>query len=47
MLYADIVGLPNVARAMRKFAALPGGDAKFWEPAAMLVKLAEEGKTFS
>jgi 3-hydroxyacyl-CoA dehydrogenase len=47
MLYADIVGLPNVVRAMRKFAALPGADAKFWEPAAMLVKLAEEGKTFS
>jgi 3-hydroxyacyl-CoA dehydrogenase len=47
MLYADIVGLPNVVRAMRKFAALPGGDAKFWEPAPMLVKLAEEGKTFN
>ena len=47
MLYADIVGLPNVVRAMRKFTALPGGDAKFWEPAAMLVRLAEEGKTFN
>jgi 3-hydroxyacyl-CoA dehydrogenase len=47
MLYADIVGLPNVVRTMRRYAALPGGDAKFWEPAAMLVKLADQGKTFN
>ena len=46
MLYADIVGLPNVVRALRRFAAEPGADAS-WQPAALLVKLAEEGKGFN
>ena len=46
MLYADIVGLPNVVRALRRFAAEPGADAS-WQPAPLLVKLAEEGKTFN
>ena len=46
MLYADIVGLPNVVRALRRFAAEPGADPS-WQPAPLLLKLAEEGKTFN
>jgi 3-hydroxyacyl-CoA dehydrogenase len=46
MLYADTVGLPNVVRALRRFAAEPGADAS-WQPAPLLVELAEEGKTFN
>ena len=46
MLYADSVGLPNVLRALRRFAAEPGADAS-WQPAALLVKLADEGRTFN
>ena len=46
MLYADIVGLPNVVRALKRFAAEPGADP-FWQPAPLLVKLAEAGKGFN
>ena len=46
MLYADIVGLPNVVRTLRRFAAEPGADAS-WQPAPLLVKLAEDGRTFN
>jgi 3-hydroxyacyl-CoA dehydrogenase len=46
MLYADMVGLPNVVRALRRFAAEPGADAS-WQPAPLLVRLADEGKTFN
>ncbi|HET7791993.1 MAG TPA: 3-hydroxyacyl-CoA dehydrogenase NAD-binding domain-containing protein [Rhizobacter sp.] len=46
MLYADIVGLPNVVRALRRFAAEPGADAS-WQPAPLLVQLAEAGTTFN
>ena len=46
MLYADTVGLPNVVRTLRRFAAEPGADAS-WQPAPLLVKLAEDGKTFN
>jgi len=46
MLYADTVGLPNVVRALRRFAAEPGADAS-WQPAPLLVRLADEGKTFN
>ncbi|AKJ29131.1 3-hydroxyacyl-CoA dehydrogenase NAD-binding domain-containing protein [Caldimonas brevitalea] len=46
MLYADMVGLPNVVRSLRRFAAEPGADPS-WQPAPLLVKLAEEGKTFN
>jgi 3-hydroxyacyl-CoA dehydrogenase len=45
MLYADTVGLYNVARAVKRFAA-ESGD-RFWEPAPLLAKLAAEGKTFN
>ena len=46
MLYADAVGLPNVVRALKRFAAEPGADAS-WQPAPLLVELAEAGKNFS
>ncbi|RQH09163.1 3-hydroxyacyl-CoA dehydrogenase NAD-binding domain-containing protein [Paraburkholderia dinghuensis] len=46
MLYADTVGLANVVRALKRFAAEPGADA-WWQPAPLLVKLAEEGRTFN
>jgi 3-hydroxyacyl-CoA dehydrogenase len=45
MLYADLAGLPNVVRALRRFAAEPGADAS-WQPAPLLLRLADEGKTF-
>ena len=46
MLYADMVGLPNVVRTLRRFAAEPGADAS-WQPAPLLVKLAEAGNSFN
>jgi len=47
MLYADMVGLYNVVRSIERFAAQPGGDPAFWQPAPLLVRLAAEGKTFN
>ena len=47
MCYADTVGLFNVVQAMKRFAKNPNDDARFWEPAPLLAKLAAEGKTFS
>jgi 3-hydroxyacyl-CoA dehydrogenase len=47
MLYADQVGLPNVARALRRIAAEPGADTTFWTPAPLLQRLADEGKSFN
>ncbi len=47
MLYADTVGLYQVARRMREFAKNPLSDAKFWQPAPLLAKLAAEGGSFS
>jgi len=47
MMYADQVGLFNVAQAMKRFQKNPLDDAAFWEPAPLLAKLAAEGKTFS
>ncbi len=46
MLFADTVGLPTVVRALQRFAAEPLADAS-WQPAPLLVKLAEDGKTFN
>ncbi len=45
LFYADTVGLANILRTMRKFAAGYQGDA--WEPAPLLKRLAAEGKTFA
>ena len=47
MNYADQVGLFNVVQSMKRFAQNPLDDAKFWEPAPLLAKLAAEGKTFN
>ena len=47
MLYADQFGLFNVVQAMNRFARNPHDDAKFWQPAPLLAKLAAEGKTFN
>jgi 3-hydroxyacyl-CoA dehydrogenase len=47
MLYADQVGLFNVMHAMQRFQRNPRDDAKFWEPAPLIVKLASEGKGFN
>jgi 3-hydroxyacyl-CoA dehydrogenase len=47
MLYADQVGLFNVVQAMKRFQKNPNDDAKFWEPAPLLARLAAEGKTFN
>jgi 3-hydroxyacyl-CoA dehydrogenase len=47
MLYADEYGLFNVVAAMKRFAQNPHDDAKFWQPAPLLAKLAAEGKTFN
>ena len=47
MFYADTVGLYNVVRSMRKFAANPHGDPGFWRPAPLLAKLVAENKTFN
>jgi 3-hydroxyacyl-CoA dehydrogenase len=45
MCYANEVGLTNVVRALRRFAGEPGADAS-WQPAPLLVQLAENSKTF-
>jgi len=45
MFYADTVGLPNVLAAINKYANGQHGGA--WKPAPLLVKLAEEGKSFT
>ncbi|MDP2033588.1 MAG: 3-hydroxyacyl-CoA dehydrogenase NAD-binding domain-containing protein [Polaromonas sp.] len=47
MLYADQIGLFNVVQSMKRFAQNPLDDAKFWQPAPLLAKLAAEGKTFN
>ena len=46
MQYASQVGLFNVAEAMKRFARNPLDDAAFWQPAALISKLAAEGKSF-
>ncbi|RZT91413.1 3-hydroxyacyl-CoA dehydrogenase NAD-binding domain-containing protein [Rivibacter subsaxonicus] len=47
MNYADQKGLFNVVQAMKRFGQNPLDDAKFWQPAPLLAKLAAEGKSFS
>lgn len=44
MRYAEEVGLANVVRALRRFAAEPGA-APSWAPSPLLVRLAEQGGT--
>jgi 3-hydroxyacyl-CoA dehydrogenase len=45
MFYADSVGLYNVLAAMRRYAK--GYVGKAWEPAPLLVQLAEAGKSLN
>lgn len=47
MCYADTVGLYNVVQTMKRFARNPLDDGKFWEPAPLLARLAEQGKGFT
>ena len=47
MLYADMQGLYNVVRTMRRFAGNAHADPAFWTPAPLLARLASEGKTFN
>ena len=47
MHYASEVGLFNVMQAMKRFALNPHDDAVFWQPAALLARLAASGKTFN
>jgi 3-hydroxyacyl-CoA dehydrogenase len=47
MLYADQYGLFNVVQAMKRFAQNPLDDAKFWQPAPLLAKLAAEGQSLN
>ena len=46
LLWADVQGSYMVARRMREFAAWPGGDSRFWEPAPWLARLAARGAGF-
>jgi len=45
MFHADTVGLYNVLAAVRRYAK--GHEGGAWEPAPLLVKLAESGKSFN
>jgi 3-hydroxyacyl-CoA dehydrogenase len=45
MFYADTIGLPNILRAMHRFAMDYQPDA--WEPAPLLKTLAAESGTFA
>ncbi|MDT0497360.1 3-hydroxyacyl-CoA dehydrogenase NAD-binding domain-containing protein [Algiphilus sp. W345] len=47
MHYADSLGLYNVARSMRGYAASAHGDRAFWTPAPLIEKLAADGGTFN
>lgn len=45
--YASTLGLDTVLQAMQRLAGNPLNDAAFWQPAALLVRLAARGETFS
>src|ERR1700692_2228193 len=47
MFYADTMGLHEIVRALNGIAAQPGSDAGVWTPAPLLVRLAQQGRTFS
>jgi 3-hydroxyacyl-CoA dehydrogenase len=46
LFYADTLGLDRVVQTMRRFALNPHANPEFWTPAALLLKLAEEGHKF-
>ncbi len=45
MFHADAIGLYNVLAAMRRYAG--GYQRQAWQPAPLLVQLAEQGKSFT
>jgi 3-hydroxyacyl-CoA dehydrogenase len=47
MFYADTAGLDKVVRDMKHFSQNPNADPEFWEPAPLLARLAETGRTFN
>ena len=47
MHYADELGLFNVNEAMKRFANAAHGDADFWQPAALIQRLAAESGRFN
>jgi 3-hydroxyacyl-CoA dehydrogenase len=47
MFHADEQGLAEVIAAMQRFASMPQADAAFWQPAAMLRRLAADGGRFT
>ena len=47
MFYADSVGLATIVRTLHRFAANPLADPGSWQPAALLERLALEGKSFN
>ena len=47
MFHADQVGLEQVRRRVRQFAANPHGDPAFWTPAPLLERLADSGGRFA
>jgi 3-hydroxyacyl-CoA dehydrogenase len=47
MLHADMLGLYNVVRSMKRIAADAHADPAFWTPAPLLARLAAEGKSFN
>ncbi len=46
MFFAESFGLKKVVEAMRAFAALPGADQAFWQPAPLLAQCAAAGRRF-
>ena len=47
MFYADQYGLYNVINRMKTFAANANGDSKFWQPAPLMLKLANANELFT
>ncbi len=47
MHYAESQKLYEVARRMRQFGEQKGGDAVFWEPAALIARLAIDNRSFN
>jgi len=45
MFYADTIGLKNVLNSIQSFQS--GYQGAVWKPAPLLVRLAQQGKTFN
>jgi len=45
MFYADTLGLEKIYQSICEFSKIYGSD--FWQPAALLKQLVEEGKTLT